>query len=705
MLARRPLALLLLLGLAAPAWSQTPEDDAATAAFVLRGRNADGGFGPTPGAASTLGATNNALKVLKYTGGALEDVHGVLAFVRKCRDAASGGFAQTPGGKPDVATTAVGLMALAELHAKDDVTQAAIGYFHENAKTFEDVRIAVAGLEAAAAPSPDFPAWIELVKKDRNADGTWGTGAGQARATGGAAVALLRMGAELDHKDAILKALRDGQSAEGGWGDGQKPADLPSSYRIMRAFFMLKEAPDLDRLLGFLAKHRNEDGGYGPTPDAPSDASATYYAMIMIHWARQLQGKPAHIETAGFTRLFDGKTLDGWEGDTALWGAQHGAIVGRSPGLKHNDFLATRATFGDFALRTTFRMRGDDTANSGIMLRAVRVPPHEMSGYQADIGQNYWGCLYDESRRNKVLVQASPRAVESIRKGGWNSYEIRAMGDQVNLSLNGVPSVSYREADPAIAREGSIAVQLHAGTPLTVEFEDILIQRLPRPTAEGDATGPGWHVRTLVTPEGPRKFTAYVPKGYDGTQSVPCILFLHGSGERGDDGVRSAQVGLGPAVLAAGDDFPAIVVFPQARETWAAGSADANAALAALDDVQKAFKVDPKRVALTGLSMGGRGAWELAAAHPERFRAVLPVCGPAKPELAASLAKLPVWSIVGDADRETTLLGMRDLVAAIGAVAGANVRHTEYRGLPHNSWDRAYGDPAVRAWLTAGPSR
>ena len=72
------------------------------------------------------------------------------------------------------------------------------------------------------------------------------------------------------------------------------------------------------------------------------------------------------------------------------------------------------------------------------------------------------------------------------------------------------------------------------------------LQRIPRPTAEGDATRPGWHVRTLQTQSGPRKYTVYVPKGHDGTKPVPAVLFLHGAGERGEDGIRPAQVGLGP---------------------------------------------------------------------------------------------------------------------------------------------------------------
>ena len=104
-----------------------------------------------------------------------------------------------------------------------------------------------------------------------------------------------------------------------------------------------------------------------------------------------------------------------------------------------------------------------------------------MSGYQADIGEGYWGCLYDESRRNRVLVQASPKALEALNKTGWNQYVIRAMGDQITLSLNGVTSVDYREADPEIARDGKIAVQIHAGGPMEVQFKDILIQALPDP--------------------------------------------------------------------------------------------------------------------------------------------------------------------------------------------------------------------------------
>ena len=115
------------------------------------------------------------------------------------------------------------------------------------------------------------------------------------------------------------------------------------------------------------------------------------------------------------------------------------------------------------------------------LFRTVRrgIPGTEMRGYQADIGQNYWGCLYDESRRNRVLAQASPRAVAAIHHDRWNEYVIRALGDDIKLFLNGVQSVSYEEPDPEIPQQGRIAVQVHAGKPMKVEFKDIAIKELP----------------------------------------------------------------------------------------------------------------------------------------------------------------------------------------------------------------------------------
>ncbi len=146
-----------------------------------------------------------------HVGGSVPDVLACVKYVKSCRDS-SGGFAPQPGGKPDVITTAVGLMAASELKIADaELVKAAIDYLGKNAKTFEEVRMAIAGLEAVHTPSPDFPRWLEQINALREPDGTFGKGAGKAYATGGAAAAILRMGMKLENRDAIISAIKAGQ--------------------------------------------------------------------------------------------------------------------------------------------------------------------------------------------------------------------------------------------------------------------------------------------------------------------------------------------------------------------------------------------------------------------------------------------------------------------------------------------------------------
>ncbi|MDR3636516.1 MAG: DUF1080 domain-containing protein [Isosphaeraceae bacterium] len=680
--------------------AESTADLARTAAVVAALQNADGGFSAAPGQPSSLSATSSAVRTLKYTGGSIPDVLACIGYVKSCIDAVSGGFANTPGGTADVRTTAVGLMVAAELKvATDEMADRAVTFFCKHAQAFEDIRIAVAGLEAVNTKSPDFPRWTEQVEKLRNSEGTFGKGTDEARDTGGAAVALLRMGAKLDKREEIVRALKAGQRPDGAWGRGEGSSDLEATYRIMRCFYMLQEKPDLDRLRGFITRCRHSEGTYSTKPDAPADLGGTYFATIILRWARLLDGEPALVETLGFQQLFNGHDLSGWEGDTSLWSARDGMLVGTSPGLKHNDFLATEKSFADFNLKLTFRLIGSDSSNSGIQFRSVRVPGHEMSGYQADVGQNYWGCLYDESRRNKVLVQASAEASKKVHKSDWNEYTVRAMGSNITLSLNGTTSVKYTEDDPKIADDGKIAVQIHAGGPMQIQFKDIYIQPLPRPTAT-DLDKPGFHLRTIKANDADRKYVVFVPNGYDGSKAFPVVLFLHGSGERGKDGIGAVQAGLGPAIAGHPGDYAFIGVFPQAEKTWEADSEDAKLAVAALDDVVASYKTDPRRVVLTGLSMGGSGSWSVAAANPGRFAAVVPVCGRGKTEAVDLLKALPVWAFVGDADRDETVLNTRAMVQALRS-AGNRAKETEYRGVGHNSWDRAYNDPALIEWMAA----
>jgi predicted esterase len=690
------LSLLAVAGVIVPTRAQTPSEFAETAAYAAAHQNKDGGFAGKVGQLSSLGATNSGLRVLKHVGGSVPDILGCIKYVKSCRDA-GGGFAPMPGGKPDVTTTALGLMAAAELKIADpNMVKDAMDYLGKTAKSFEEVRMAIAGLEAVHGSTPDFSRWNEQLEKMRNPDGTWGEGPGQAYATGGAGAAVLRMGLKLDKRDAVIAALKGGQRPEGGWSKDAGPPDLGATYRIMRALFMLREKPEIDTLLSFVAHCRQSDGSYASKPGGTGDLSGTYTATIVIWWTRQLLGLPPVVETAGLTPLVTGKDLTGWDGDMKLWSNKDGVLVGHSPGLNHNEFLATTKPYGDFVLSLYFKVQ-DGKGNSGVQFRSVRIPHHEMSGYQADIGDGYWGSLYDESRRNKVLVPAKEEALKALNKTDWNRYVVAATGDKIVLSINGKQSVEYREPDAAIARSGLLAVQIHAGGPMEVQFKDAMIKPLPIPTAD-NPTGPGFHLRTLKTDAGERKYSVYVPEGYDGTKVFPVILFLHGGGERGQDGIVPAQVGIGSAIFNRPHGVPALVVFPQARQNWDADSADTSAALKALDDVMTSFATDPRRVVLTGMSMGGSGSWKLAMAHPERFAAVVPICGRGKPEEAQKIKTLPVWTFCGDADRDETVLNMRAMVEALEH-EGASPRITEYRGVGHLSWDRVYNDPDVIDWM------
>src|SRR5262249_34299237 len=168
--------------------------------------------------------------------------------------------------------TAVGLMAVTELKLPAErYSQPAVKYLLDNAKSFEEIRIAAAGLEAVEKRPPQINAWLGQVAKMRNPDGTYGKGDGLARDTGSAVVVVLRLGGKVEEPENVLKTLKAGQRADGGFGKADASgSDLETTYRVMRAFHMLKEKPaDVAKLQAFIAKCRNSDGGYGVAPGQP----------------------------------------------------------------------------------------------------------------------------------------------------------------------------------------------------------------------------------------------------------------------------------------------------------------------------------------------------------------------------------------------------------------------------------------------------
>ena len=186
--------------------------------------------------------------------------------------------------------------------------------------------------------------------------------------------------------------------------------------------------------------------------------------------------------------LFDGKTLTGWEGNTNNWRVEHGALVAGQLDRKqpHNEFLATTNDFGDFDLKLEYKCEGTNGfVNGGVQFWSQRVPNNfELCGYQADLGANTDGNLYDESRRRKNLVAADQAVREqALKPGDWNSYRIRAEGAHIQLWLNGVKTVDYTEPDAKIPRFGKFAVQIHGGAFTKVSCRNLVIEELSPPPA------------------------------------------------------------------------------------------------------------------------------------------------------------------------------------------------------------------------------
>jgi len=184
-------------------------------------------------------------------------------------------------------------------------------------------------------------------------------------------------------------------------------------------------------------------------------------------------------------RLFDGKSFEGWEGNLDWFRIESGAIVAGSleKNIPRNEFLSTREEFADFELRLQVKLLGDPArANAGIQFRSRRIPDHhEMIGYQADMGQDYWGKLYDESRRRKVLAGVEFEQLRPhLKLADWNDYVIRAVGHRIQLWINGFPTVDYTEPDDAIERTGLIAVQIHSGPPSEARYRSIVIKPAPK---------------------------------------------------------------------------------------------------------------------------------------------------------------------------------------------------------------------------------
>jgi predicted peptidase len=208
------------------------------------------------------------------------------------------------------------------------------------------------------------------------------------------------------------------------------------------------------------------------------------------------------------------------------------------------------------------------------------------------------------------------------------------------------------------------------------------------------------------------RYVVSVPANWSPDRKWPIILFLHGSNERGEDGIVQSNVGLAQVVRKHPERFPAIVVMPQCRPgvDWQSPAMEAQV-LAALDAATKEFHGDPLRSYFTGFSMGGYGTWSIAAKHPNRFAAIVVVCGGIRwptpvtisdegpyASIARKVATIPIWVFHGNADRNVFVTESREMVKLLRELH-SDVHYTEYDGVSHESWDRAYGEPELPLWL------
>ncbi|SRR5579875_474242 len=195
------------------------------------------------------------------------------------------------------------------------------------------------------------------------------------------------------------------------------------------------------------------------------------------------------------------------------------------------------------------------------------------------------------------------------------------------------------------------------------------------------------------------KYTLFVPAEYSKDRTYPLLVYLHGYGARGVDGVKPTTDGLGPFIQEKEKTFDMLVLFPQSETGfWEADTADGQRAMAILEEVVREYAVDQQRIYLSGTSRGGFGVWSLAARYPHKWAAIVPICGGGDPDSVAAIKHLPCWCFHGACDNVIDVEQSRRMISALRD-AGANPHYTEYPDVGHGSWGLAYATPELWDWL------
>lgn len=202
-----------------------------------------------------------------------------------------------------------------------------------------------------------------------------------------------------------------------------------------------------------------------------------YFCLFLLLAAAPLHAQQSRFKLEpGFKSMFDGKTLNGWDGNPRLWSVHDGVVVGSTDGapIAHNEFLIAKVKYSNFVLRTQVKLRNH---NSGIQFRSEALPGWVVKGLQADMAEgNWWGSIYDEKGTRGTIVNGwTGKAEKVVKANDWNDYEVLCNGDFIRLKVNGMVTAELHDTP---ATTGVIALQLHAGTPMRVEWRNMRIEEL-----------------------------------------------------------------------------------------------------------------------------------------------------------------------------------------------------------------------------------
>ena len=402
--------------------------------------------------------------------------------------------------------------------------------------------------------------------------------------------------------------------------------------------------------------------------------------------------------------LFDGSSVDGWH------------FKGKPARMTEDGLLMqganSKALFQSHRLHIEFRTpykptaRGQGRRNSGLYLQG-RYEVQILDSFGLTGEQNECGGVY--SIKQPDLNMCFPPMQ-------WQTYDVefhaakfedgkRTQNAWMTVKHNGVTIhdrvVLPKKTTAAPLNEGPepgfIHLQDH-GNPVryrniwVVEIDDEDEADNKDTTSIKNQTHEAFKLNDEVTIE----YLLSLPKDYESAKSAPLLLFLHGAGERGDNLDLVAKHGP-PKKAKSGEDSPFVVVSPQCKKgkRW-----DAEQLTALLNNIETNYKIDKRRIYVTGLSMGGYGTWNLAAHSPERFAAIIPICGgPSDQEVAKSIGdKVPVWAFHGAKDRVVPIERSQDLVNTLKEL-GVDVKFTIYPDAGHDSWTETYDNPKIYDWL------